>query len=195
MTPTNLPGAACDPRDADVKGRSQRAAEQTQTTDFLLMLGQLVAASVQRSGTSLAPTSKVPAMFLDGDAKKDEIDPEQLLAMFSMIVPPQVHADQHRGAGRAGAAGVVRREHSRRRGGRLRAEHPAGSREADYGREVVRGRCGRCAQVATTPQTPDGSQLPTLPVQLQQPQPVTGNVHDRRVASHSRAGGLACVGG
>ena len=29
-------------------------------------------------------------MILDETAKKDEIDPEQLLAMFSMAVPPQL---------------------------------------------------------------------------------------------------------
>ena len=75
----------------EFSARTPTAAEQAQTTDFLAMLGQLVAASVQRSATSLAPTTKVPAMFLDGDAKKDEVDPEQLLAMFSMAVPPQVH--------------------------------------------------------------------------------------------------------
>ena len=54
------------------------------------MLGQLVAASVQRSGASVTPTPKVPAMVLDEAAKKDEISPEQLLAMFSMAVPQQV---------------------------------------------------------------------------------------------------------
>ena len=89
MTPTNLPvqpATAATP----TQGSVATATEQSQTTDFLAMLGQLVAASVQRSGTSVAPTTKVPAMFLDGDAKKDEVDPEQLLAMFSMAAPPQV---------------------------------------------------------------------------------------------------------
>jgi flagellar hook-length control protein FliK len=54
------------------------------------MLGQLVAASVQRSGASVTPTPKLPAVVLDEAVKKDEISPEQLLAMFSMATPPQV---------------------------------------------------------------------------------------------------------
>ena len=53
------------------------------------MLGQLVAASVQRSGATALPTTKVPSMILDGAAKKDEVDPEEMLAMFSMAMPPQ----------------------------------------------------------------------------------------------------------
>ena len=70
MTPTNLPVQPATPATpASTPGTV--ASEQTQTTDFLLMLGQLVAASVQRSGTTLAPTSKVPSMVLDGADKKD----------------------------------------------------------------------------------------------------------------------------
>src|SRR5918995_3463587 len=89
MTPTNLPLQPSTPATpASTPGAV--AGEPTQTADFLLMLGQLVAASVQRSGASVTPTAKVPAMVLDEAAKKDEISPEQLLAMFSMAAPPQV---------------------------------------------------------------------------------------------------------
>ncbi len=89
MTPTNLPLQPSTPATpASTPGTV--AGEPTQTADFLLMLGQLVAASVQRSGASVAPTPKLPAMVLDEAAKKDEVSPEQLLAMFSMAVPQQV---------------------------------------------------------------------------------------------------------
>jgi flagellar hook-length control protein FliK len=87
MTPTNLPLQPSTPATpASTPGTV--AAEPTQTADFLLMLGQLVAASVQRSGASVTPTPKLPAMVLDEAAKKDEISPEQLLAM--MAVPTQI---------------------------------------------------------------------------------------------------------
>ena len=89
MTPTNLPLQPSTPATpASTPGTV--AGEPTQTADFLLMLGQLVAASVQRSGASVTPTPKLPAMVLDDAAKKDEISPEQLLAMFSIATPPQV---------------------------------------------------------------------------------------------------------
>lgn len=89
MTPTNLPLQPSAPATpAPTPGTV--ATEPTQTADFLLMLGQLVAASVQRSGASVAPTPKLPAFVLDEAAKKDEISPEQLLAMVSMAVPTQV---------------------------------------------------------------------------------------------------------
>jgi flagellar hook-length control protein FliK len=87
MTPTNLPLQPSTPATpASTPGTV--AGEPTQTADFLLMLGQLVAASVQRSGASVTPTPKLPAMVLDEAAKKDEISPEQLLAM--MAVPTQI---------------------------------------------------------------------------------------------------------
>lgn len=86
MTPTNLPVQPATPATSAATPGAV-AGEQTQTADFLLMLGQLVAASVQRSGTSVTPTTKVPTMVLD-EAKKADISPEQLLAM--MAVPAQV---------------------------------------------------------------------------------------------------------
>ena len=87
MTPTNLPVQPSTPATpASTPGTV--ANEQTQTADFLLMLGQLVAASVQRSGASVTPTPKLPAMVLDEAGKKDGVSPEQLLAM--MAVPQQM---------------------------------------------------------------------------------------------------------
>jgi flagellar hook-length control protein FliK len=87
MTPTNLPVQPSTPA-TPPSGSAATPAEQTQT-DFLLMLGQLVAASVQRSNTTITTGTKLPSMFLD-EVKKDDIDPEQLLAMFSMALPPQI---------------------------------------------------------------------------------------------------------
>jgi flagellar hook-length control protein FliK len=95
MTPTNLPVQPSTPATpASTPGTV--ATEQTQTADFLLMLGQLVAASVQRSGASVTPTPKLPAMALDEAATKDEICPEQLLAMIAVpqqILPIDVQID------------------------------------------------------------------------------------------------------
>ena len=165
MTPTNLPVQPSTPA-TPTQGSVATAAEQTQTTDFLAMLGQLVAASVQRSGTSLAPTTKVPAMMLDSDAKKDEVDPEQLLAMFSMAVPLQVHPiniEVPVGQALQALSGVS-----------IPADAAEGSVQ-NILQEVAKQLTD--SQATTAPQTPDGSQLPTLPVQLQ-PHPVTGNVHD-----------------
>lgn len=165
MTPTNLPVQPSTPA-MPTQGSVATAAEQTQTTDFLAMLGQLVAASVQRSGTSLAPTTKVPAMMLDADAKKDEIDPEQLLAMFSMALPPQVHPiniEVPVGQALQALSGVS-----------IPAAAAEGSVQSIL-QEVAKQITD--SQAATTPQAPDGSQLTTLPVQLQ-PHPLTGNVHD-----------------
>lgn len=88
MTPTNLPVQPSTPATPAATSGTV-ATEPTQTADFLLMLGQLVAASVQRSGPGVTPTPKLPAMVLDEAGKKDELSPEQLLAMFSMATPPQ----------------------------------------------------------------------------------------------------------
>ena len=85
MTPTNLPVQPATP--ATPTATAGTPAEQSSTADFFLMLGQLVAASVQGSAT-LAPTTKVPLMVLDG-AKKEDVDPEELLAMFAMAMHPQ----------------------------------------------------------------------------------------------------------
>jgi flagellar hook-length control protein FliK len=96
MTPTNLPLQPSTPATpASTPGAV--AGEQTQTADFLLMLGQLVAASVQRSGASVTPTTKLPALVLDEAGKKNEISPEQLLAMMALptqILPIDVPVEQ-----------------------------------------------------------------------------------------------------
>src|SRR5512138_1333621 len=176
MPPTNLPvqpATAATPTQGSV---ATTAAEQSQTTDFLLMLGQLVAASVQASGATLAPTSKVPAMFLDKDVKKDEVDPEQLLAMFSMAVPPQVHPinlDVPVGQALQALSGV-----SVSAAG---AEGPVQNILQEVAKQMTDSKlfADLTAQVTDAPQAPDGSQpqTPTLPVQLQPlQQPVTTHV-------------------
>jgi len=171
MTPTNLPVQPATSATA-TQGSVATATEQSQTADFLLMLGQLVAASVQRSGTPLAPTTKVPAMFLDGDAKKDEVDPERLLAMFSMAAPPQVqpiNLDVPVGQALQALSGVS-----------ISAAAAEGSAQ-NILQEVAKQMTDAKllsdvdAQVAATP---DGSQTPTLPVQLQPQTQVSTHVHD-----------------
>jgi len=88
MTPTNLPVQPSTPATPGSPATPGTVAtEQTQTTDFLAMLGQLVAASLQRSGAAAMPTGKAPAMALDGADKKDELDPADMVAMFSMGLP------------------------------------------------------------------------------------------------------------
>jgi flagellar hook-length control protein FliK len=168
MTPTNLPVQPATPATAS-QGSVATATEQAQTTDFLAMLGQLVAASVQRSGTVVAPTSKVPAMFLDSDAKKDEVDPEQLLAMFSMAAPAQpINIDVPVGQALQALSGVS-----------IPADAAEGSVQnilQEVARQITDSKL--FADVAIdAPEAPDAPQVPTLPVQLQ-PHQVTGNVHD-----------------
>jgi flagellar hook-length control protein FliK len=175
MTPTNLPVQPATAATPTQQGSVATAAEQSQTTDFLLMLGQLVAASVQRTGTSLAPTSKVPAMLLDNDGKKDEVDPEQLLAMFSMVQPPQappINLDVPVGQALQALSGVSICAAT--------AGGPAQNILQEVAKQVTDGKlfADLSSQVTDAPQAPDGSQTPTLPVQLQ-PQPqATGHVHD-----------------
>jgi flagellar hook-length control protein FliK len=171
MTPTNLPVQPSTPA-TPTQGSVATAAEQTQTTDFLAMLGQLVAASVQRSGTSIAPTTKVPAMLLDSDAKKDEIDPEQLLAMFSMVVPPQVHPiniEVPVGQALQALSGVSIPADA--------AESSVQNILQEVAKQLTDSKLFADIAVDAQAATTDGSQLPTLPVQLQ-PHPVTGTVHD-----------------
>jgi flagellar hook-length control protein FliK len=150
-------------------------AEQSQTTDFLLMLGQLVAASVQRSGAGVTPTAKAPLMVLDGDAKKDEVDPEQLLAMFSMAVPAPVHPiniDVPVGQALQALSGVSPS---------AAAEGPVQNLLQEVAKQVTDAKLFADINAASAgaPQAPDGSQGPTLPVQLQQPQaPANPHVHD-----------------
>jgi flagellar hook-length control protein FliK len=174
MTPTNLPVQPATPA-TPAQGPAATAAEQSQTTDFLLMLGQLVAASVQRSGASLVPTTKVPAMVLDGDVKKDEVDPEQLLAMFSMAVPPQVHPiniDVPVGQALQALSGVSISAAA--------AEAPVQNILQEVAKQVTNAKlcADASAQVTDAPQAPDGSQMPTLPVQLQPQTQANAHAHD-----------------
>jgi Flagellar hook-length control protein len=175
MTPTNLPVQPATPA-TPAQGPAATVAEQSQTTDFLLMLGQLVAASVQRSGAGVTPTTKAPLMVLDGDAKKDEVDPEQLLAMFSMAVPAPVHPiniDVPVGQALQALSGAS-----------PSAAAATGSVQnllQEVAKQVTDAKllADINAASADAPQAPDGSQGPTLPVQLQQPQAQANpHVHD-----------------
>jgi flagellar hook-length control protein FliK len=174
MTPTNLPVQPSTPATPTSTSSTPGtvASEQSQTTDFLLMLGQLVAASVQRSGAVVAPTTKVPTTFLDEAGKKDEIDPEQLLAMFSMAVPPQVQPidvpmEQALQALPGAIAGA--------------AEGPAKSILQEVAKQVTEAKVfadvvDDVSQSADAAQTPDSVQS-TAPFQLQQPQGQVANAH------------------
>jgi flagellar hook-length control protein FliK len=174
MTPTNLPVQPSTPATPTATSTTPGtvASEQSQTTDFLLMLGQLVAASVQRSGTAVAPTTKAPTNFMDEAGKKDEIDPEQLLAMFSMAVPQQVQpidvpVEQALQALTGTIAGA--------------AEGPAKSILEEVARNAVDAKVfsdvvGDASQSADAAQTPDSLQSSTAPFQLQ-PQGQVANAH------------------
>lgn len=174
MTPTNLPvqpATPATPTSSTTPGTV--ASEQSQTTDFLLMLGQLVAASIQRSGTAVAPTTRGPTMSLDEAGKKDEIDPEQLLAMFSMAVPQQVQpidvpVEQALQALSRAISGT--------------AEGPAKNILEAMARQVTDARAfadivDDVSQSADATQTPDSLQSSTAPFQLQQPQAQVANAH------------------
>ncbi len=172
MTPTNLPVQPSTPA-TPAQGPAATPAEQAQT-DFLLMLGQLVAASVQRSGTSIAPTTKVPLMVLDGEVKKDEVDPEQLLAMFSMALPAQVHPiniDVPVGQSLQALSGV-----------NIPADAADGPLQDIL--QAVAKQIGDTklfadigAQAIEALQVPDGSQVPTVPIQLQPQAQVHPHAH------------------
>jgi len=180
MTPTNLPVQPSTPATPTSTSTTPGtvASEQSQTTDFLLMLGQLVAASVQRSGTAVAPTTKVPTTFLDEAGKKDEIDPEQLLAMFSMAVPQQVQPidvpmEQALQALPGAIAGA--------------AEGPAKSILQEVAKQVAEAKVfadvvDDVSQSADAAQTPDSLQSSTAPFQLQQPQGQVANVHAHAIS-------------
>jgi flagellar hook-length control protein FliK len=172
MTPTNLPVQPSTPATA-AQGPAATPAEQSQTTDFLLMLGQLVAASVQRSGASLAPTGKMPAMVVDDDVKKEEVDPEQLLAMFSMAVPAQVHPiniDVPVGQALQALSGVSISAGA--------AEGPVQNILQEVATKLFADMAvDGATQGADAWAGTDGSQAPTLPVQFQQPQVQATNPH------------------
>jgi len=181
MTPTNLP---VQPATAATPGTSATpgtvATEQTQTTDFLAMLGQLVAASLQRSGAAATPTSKVPAMVLDGAEKKDELDPADIVAMFSMGLPqPVINIDvpvdvpveqalqslPGIGVGSDAMTGILQ-------------EIAQQATEAKLATDL--------SQTLDSAQTPDSLQGPTAPFQLQ-PQQVQAQqaTHAHNAATHA----------
>jgi flagellar hook-length control protein FliK len=131
-----------------------------------MMLGQLVAASVQRSGTTLAPTTKVPAMILDGAEKKDDLDPADIVALFSMGLPqpqPIINIDvpvdvpveqalqAFPGVG-VGSDALT---------GPLQGILQEAAKQATEGKLVT-----DVSQTLDAPQTPDSLQGPTAPFQL-----------------------------
>ena len=172
MTPTNLPvqpGTAATPPAAPTS-----AAEQSTTADFFLMLGQLVAASVQSSGTTVAPTTKMPLLVLDGAAKKEEVDPEELLAMFAMAMHPQpqpVNIDIPAEAAPQVAPGTADAP--------IQSILQAVARQATDGKLITEIATDDVAQSADA--TTDASQVPTT-FQLQQPQ-AAANAHTHAAIS------------
>lgn len=171
MTPTNLPVQPATPPTAATPASSAAVptgAEQAQSADFLLMLGQLVAASVQGSGAAVTLTTKVPSMALDGPAtKKDETDPEEMFAMLAMAMHPQtspisidVPVEQSMTAGVAIEGAPVR----------VLQEVARQVTDAKILAEVA---VDDLTQGADATQAPDSLQTPTAPFQLQQPQAAT----------------------
>jgi flagellar hook-length control protein FliK len=185
MTPTNLPVQPATPATPATPGAAATpgtvATEQAQTTDFLMMLGQLVAASVQRSGAGLTPTGKVPPMILDGK-KQDEIDPAELVAMFSMGLPQQqpvinidvpVDVPVEQALQSLPGIGVG----SDALTGPLQGILQEAAKEATEGKLAA-----DVAQILDATQTPDSLQGPTAPFQLQ-PQQIQG----QQAAPHTQS--------
>lgn len=184
MTPTNLPvqpSTPATPASTPASTPGTVASDQSQTTtDFLLMLGQLVAASVQRSGTTVGPTGKAPAMALDGASKQDEIDPAELVAMFSMGLPqqqPVINIDvpvgvpveqalQAIGAGADGAEGSLQK---------ILQQVARDATEQKFVADV--------SQTLDAPQTPDSLQG-TFQLQPQQTQAPQSTPHVQSAVTH-----------
>jgi flagellar hook-length control protein FliK len=171
MTPTNLPLQPSTPA-AAASGPAQTAGEPTQTADFLFMLGQLVAASVQRSGTTAAmPTSKIPSMVLDGAAKKDETSPEEMLAMFSMAMPPQPQMIPLQPATTAAVVEqALQALPGMLGGGADGAQQSVLQEVAQQGIDAKLFAEVAVEDVAHDARLPDSLQTSTAPFQLQQPQ-------------------------
>jgi flagellar hook-length control protein FliK len=190
MTPTNLPVQPSTPA-TPASGTAAAGAEQAQTADFLMMLGQLVAASVQRSGTGVAMTPKAPLMILDGPAKKDEVDPEEMLAMFALAMHPQtspISIDMPVEQSLQALPGVMMA------GGA--ADGAKASLLQEVARQVTDAKLFAEVAVddADAAQIPDSLQGSAGPFQLQQPQAAHANAHapsaiDRAV--HSPVGSAA----
>ena len=187
MTPTNLPVQPATPA-TPASSIAQTGGEQAQTADFLLMLGQLVAASVQRSGTGVA-TPKVPSMVLDGPAKKETVDPEEMLAMFAMAMHPQtspisidVPVQQSLTAGSTVDSAPV-------------SVLQEVARQVTDAKRLAEIAIDDVTQIAVdAAEVPDSLQGSTAPFQLQQPQAATHATHphgaiDRPV--HSPVGSAA----
>jgi flagellar hook-length control protein FliK len=160
-----------------------------------MMLGQLVAASVQRSNTTITSGTKMPVMILDEAVKKDDVDPEQLLAMFAMAIPQTQQLPIPVPAG--GDGGVEQALQA------LTGSSAGGGDAAlqgilqDVARQVGEAKLtGDVAVDATTvdgQQQPDSSQLvSTTPFQLQQPQTQAAtHVHAASAPVHAPVGSRA----
>ena len=190
MTPTNLPVQPSTPATPGAPATPGTVAtEQTQTADFLSMLGQLVAASVQRSGATLAQTGKVPSTILDDKAKPDELDPAELVAMFSMGLPQQqpvinmnmpvdVLVEQALPGIDGGSDALT---------GPLQSILQEAAKQATEGKLVA-----DVAQALGAPQTADSLQGPTAPFQLQPQQAQQPTVHSAVTHTvHSPVGSAA----
>jgi flagellar hook-length control protein FliK len=198
MTPTNLPLQPSTPA-TPAAGSVATAAEQSQTTDFLVMLGQLVAASVQRSGTAVAPTSKAPAMILDGVEKKEEVDPEAFVAMFSLAMPPQMQAQPLPITGDLPVEQALQRLPGMEIAAAA-AEAPAQNILQEVARQVTDAKAltdfavDELTQSVDVQQAPDSTQAPNAPFQLQQPQTQATNPHVHSAISrpvHASVGSAA----
>ena len=182
MTPTNLPVQPSTPATPGSPATPGTVAtEQTQTTDFLAMLGQLVAASLQRSGAAAVPTGKAPGMALDGAEKKDELDPVDMVAMFSMGLPqpqPVINIDlpvdvpveqalqslPGIGVGSDVMTGILQEVAKQATEGKLAAD---------------------VSQTMDAAQTPDSLQGPTAPFQLQPQAQTQQATHAHNAVTHT----------
>ena len=188
MTPTNLPVQPSTPATPATSIAGTAGAEQAQAADFLLMLGQLVAASVQRSGTGVATPVKTPLMVLDGPVKKDESDPEAMFAMLAMAMHPQT----------APISIDVPVERALTAGGTVDAVQVSVlqevTRQATDAKLIAEVAVDDVMQGADASQVPDSLQTSTAPFQLQPQTAATHTTHahaaiDRPV--HSPVGSAA----
>lgn len=184
MTPTNLPLQPATPA-TPTSGSVAAAPEQAQTADFLLMLGQLVAASVQRSGASVSPMGKAPLMMLDETVKKDEVNPEELLAMVAMAVPPQlpINIDEPLEHGMQGTPTVS-----------IAMDVPVQQLMQGVAKEIIDGAFDEVLQSVGAGETPESLQGPATPFQQQQLQTPAATPHVHSAINrpvHTPVGGAA----
>jgi flagellar hook-length control protein FliK len=189
MTPTNLPVQPATPATPAASIAAPTGGDPAQTADFLLMLGQLVAASVQRSGTGVAVPVKTPLLVLDGPVKKDEVvAPEEMFAMLAMAMHPQpapisIEVPVEQSMTAAGTADAVQM-----------SVLQEVTRQATDAKLLAEVAVDDVTQGTDAAQLPDSLPSTTAPFQLQQPQAATQTAHahtaiDRPV--HSPVGSAA----